>query len=80
MHEAHLIQPILRGVTEHARREGMRRVSKIRLKIGEFLGVKEDSFRETFLMLARGTCCEGANLELTRFPGNRIEVISFDGM
>ena len=78
MHETHLIEPIIKGITEHAEKEGAKTVSKVRLKIGEFTGVKEDSFKETFSVLAKDTILKDAELELTFFPGSRIEVLSFD--
>ncbi|MFH0877429.1 MAG: hydrogenase maturation nickel metallochaperone HypA [Candidatus Omnitrophota bacterium] len=78
MHESHLIEPIIKGISEHAKKEKASSVSKVRLKIGTLLGVKEESFKETFAVLAKGTMLENAMLELTFFPGARIEVISFD--
>ena len=78
MHETHLIEPIIKGIAHTARKEGAGRVSKIRLKIGEFTGIKEVSFRETFSILAKNTMLENADLELTFFHASRIEVISFD--
>ena len=78
MHETHLIDPIIKGISEHAGREGAAKVTKVRLKLGLLTGVKEDSFRETFGVLARGTLLENAELELTSFPGSRIEILSFD--
>lgn len=78
MHESHLIEPIIKGISEHAQKEGAKLVTKVRLKVGELTGVKEDSFRETFAILAKGTVLENAELELTFSPGSRIEVISFD--
>ena len=78
MHETHLIDPVIRGVVAHAEKEGAKRVTKLRLKIGFTLGVSEDSFRETFGLLSQGTLLEGALLEITFFPASRIEVVSFD--
>lgn len=78
MHETHLIQPIIDGITDHARKEGGKHVAKVRLKVGEFTGAKEESFRETFNVLAKGTLLEGADLEITFFPSTRVEVVSFD--
>ena len=78
VHESHLIEPIIKGISEHAEKQGAKIVSKVRLKVGEFTGVKVDSFKETFSVLAKGTILENAELELTFFPGSRIEVISFD--
>ena len=78
MHETHLIEPVVQGISEHARREGAKKILKVRLKIGELTGVKEESFRNTFAILAKGTLLEEAELELTFFPGTNIEVTSFD--
>ena len=78
MHETHLIEPVVQGISEHAQREGANKILKIRLKVGELTGVKEESFRNTFAILAKGTLLEEAELELTFFPGTNIEVTSFD--
>lgn len=78
MHESHLIAPIIKGICEHAQKEGAQSVSKVRLKVGTLTGVKEESFKATFAVLAEGTMLENAQLEITFFPASRIEVISFD--
>ncbi len=78
MHETHLIQPVIKGICEHAKKEGAKEVSKIRLKVGDFIGTNQDSFKRTFSLLAKGTECEGAELELTFFPASRVEIVSFD--
>ena len=78
MHETHLIQPIIKGISEHAKREGASIVSKVHLKVGALTGVKEESFKETFSVLSKGTPLENAELELTFFPGSIIQVVSFD--
>jgi len=78
MHETHLIEPIIKGLAEHAREEGAKSVTKIHIKVGQLTGIKEESFRETFGVLAKGTILENAKLELTFFPGTIIQVLSFD--
>ena len=78
MHELHLIEPIIKSISEHAEREGAAAVTKIRLKIGELCGIKEESFREIFSLLARGTILENSQIELKFFPGTTIEVLPFD--
>lgn len=78
MHESHLIEPIIKGISEHAQKEGGKKVTKVRLKIGQLTGVKEDSFKEAFNLLAKSTILEGSELVINFFPGTRIEVISFD--
>jgi hydrogenase nickel incorporation protein HypA/HybF len=78
MHETHLIKPVVEGISKHAKEEGAKKVSKVRLKIGELTGIKEASFRETFSVLSKGTLLENAELEIVFFPASRIEVVSFD--
>ena len=78
MHETHLIEPIIKGILEHAKKESAQTVTKVHLKVGVLTGVKEESFKETFRVLAQGTMLENTRLELTFFPGTRVEVISFD--
>ena len=78
MHESHMIEPIIKGISEHALKEGARRVTRVKLKIGQLTGAREDSFKETFTVLSKGTILEGASLELTFFPGTIVQVLSFD--
>ena len=78
MHETHLIEPIIKGIAEHAQQQGAQSVVKVRLKIGILNGVKEKSFKETFAVLSKGTILEGAEFELTFFPGSHMQVLSFD--
>lgn len=78
MHETHLIEPVIKGILEHAHKESAKAVTKVHLKVGFLTGVKEDPFKETFRVLAEGTLLEGAQLEMTFFPGSGIQVLSFD--
>lgn len=78
MHESHLIKPIIKGISEHAKKEGAKKVSKVIIKVGQLTGAKEDSFKETFALLTKGTALEDAELEIIFFPGTTIQVISFD--
>lgn len=78
MHESHLIEPIIKGISEHAKKEGAKTVSRVVLKVGQLTCVKEETFRETFSVLSKGTLVDNAKLEITFFPGSRIEVMSFD--
>lgn len=78
MHESHLIEPIIKGIAEHAAKEKATKVTKVHIKVGQLTGVKEESFKETFKVLAKNTVLENAQLELTFFPGTIIQVLSFD--
>ena len=78
MHETHLIEPVIKGISQHAIEEGAHIVKKVTIKVGALTGVKEDSFRETFAALSKGTMLENAELEVIFFPGTIVQVISFD--
>ena len=78
MHESHLIEPIIKGISEHAEKEGAKKVTKVKIKVGDLNCVKEESFKETFGVLAKGTVLEGAEIEITVFPGSVVQVLSFD--
>ena len=78
MHETHIIAPIIQGIAAHAQRAGAQKVLKIRLQIGELSGIKEESFKATFAILATGTPLEDAELEISFFPSTHVEVLSFD--
>jgi Zn finger protein HypA/HybF involved in hydrogenase expression len=78
MHETHLIEPIIKGICQHALAEGAKTVTKVHIKVGVLTGVKEESFKETFQLLAKGTMLEKAEINLTFFPGTIIQVLSFD--
>lgn len=78
MHETHIIEPIVKGIEQHAREEGAEKVTNVKIKVGQLTGVKEDSFKETFRVLAKGTILEGAEVEIIMFPGTNVQVISFD--
>ena len=78
MHETHLIEPVIKGISQHAAEEGASVVKKVTIKVGVLTGVKEESFRETFNVLSKGTMLENAELEVIFFPGTIVQVISFD--
>ena len=78
MHETHLIEPIIKGIAEHAEKEGAKSVTMVKLKVGQLTGIKEESFKETFKILAKGTVLENAEIDITFFPGTIVQVLSFD--
>ena len=78
MHETHMIEPIIKGIQQHAGEEGAKKVTNVKIKVGQLTGVKEESFKETFSVLAKGTILEDAELEIIMFPGTIVQVISFD--
>ena len=49
-----------------------------RSRVGNLTGASEESCKATFSILVQGTILEKAELDVSVFPGNTIEVISFD--
>lgn len=60
MHELSLSSAVLNTVVKHA---GERRVSLVSLRIGRLRQVVPDTLEFYFEFVARGTVCEGAQLE-----------------
>lgn len=65
MHEASVTEAILAIVTEKAAECGARRVTAIRLVVGELTGYMGDSIQFYFDRFSKGTVAEGARLEST---------------
>ena len=66
MHELSITQSVVTAVTQRLRDA---RVRRIRLEVGQLSGLVPDSVRFCFEMVAAGTTCEGAVLEIDEPPG-----------
>lgn len=75
MHEYPVTKKIIETAERYARENGAARVTKIRLTVGDDSGYLADSIELYFELIARGTLCEGARLEIERVrPMLRCEV------
>jgi hydrogenase nickel incorporation protein HypA/HybF len=68
MHELSIARSVLDLVEGAARREEVRRVERIRLRIGVRSAVEPEALRFCFDAVARGTVAEEAHLELETEP------------
>ena len=66
MHELAIIEGVIDTVTE---RLPEKRISAVRLEVGELSGVVADSLLFCFDLAAEGTTLEGATLEIDNIPG-----------
>jgi hydrogenase nickel incorporation protein HypA/HybF len=66
MHELSITQTVVTTVTQRMRDA---RVCRIRLEVGQLSGLVPDAVRFCFEMVAAGTTCEGATLEIDEPPG-----------
>ena len=68
MHEVSICESILDIVLMNAERERARKVTSVRLKVGEMAGVVEDALRFAFEVVSKGTVAEGARLDIENVP------------
>ncbi|HUN80305.1 MAG TPA: hydrogenase maturation nickel metallochaperone HypA [Phycisphaerae bacterium] len=68
MHEASLVQSLLKQVGDLARDHRASRVTRVRVRIGELAGVESELFRFAFDALSPQTICDGAGLEILPEP------------
>jgi hydrogenase nickel incorporation protein HypA/HybF len=66
MHELGITRNIVAIVSEHA---AGRKVTRIALDVGRLSGVMSDAIRFCFDVVARGTCVEGAQLDISDIEG-----------
>ncbi len=64
MHELGYAQALLDAVLDLARENNAKRVTKIKLKIGELLLINPEQLKFCFSAVSRGTPAEGAEIEV----------------
>lgn len=69
MHELSITRTVVTTVTLRMRDA---RVCRIRLEVGQLSGLVPDAVRFCFEMVAAGTTCEGATLEIDEPPGKAV--------
>jgi hydrogenase nickel incorporation protein HypA/HybF len=68
MHEVGLMEEALALALEHLRQQGGRRIHGMTFRVGPLSGVEPDALRFAFAVVTRGTCADGATLEVQRAP------------
>jgi hydrogenase nickel incorporation protein HypA/HybF len=69
VHELSITQTVISTVTQRMQDA---RVRRIRLEVGRLSGLVPDAVRFCFEMVAAGTTCEGAVLEIDEPPGRAV--------
>jgi hydrogenase nickel incorporation protein HypA/HybF len=64
MHEMSLLRGLLAQIDDLARKNGAKRVSVVRLKLGPLAHIEPDHLREHFVEAARGSVAEAARLDI----------------
>lgn len=68
MHEYPLAQDVVRIAAAAAEKEGSRKVTLIRLQVGELSSVFDESVQMFFEIISQGTVAQGAKLEFCKIP------------
>ena len=63
MHEAALMKDLMKRIEEIAAREGSKRVTGLKVKLGALSHMTPEHFREHFEQVSRGTVAQGARVE-----------------
>ena len=71
MHEHHIVEKIINQVAEKAKNEGVSKITKVSLALGELSGLAESSVRLYFETISIGTAAEGAELIVKPLRENR---------
>ncbi len=66
MHEYPITQQIIKIAEKHCADAGGKKVKKLTLVLGEYSGLVADSIYMYFDVIAEGTTCEGAEIEIKR--------------
>ena len=66
MHEYPLTKQIIQIAEEHAKEQKAKRVTQINLVVGEYSGIVADCVQLYFDLIAEGTLCEGAELQIEK--------------
>lgn len=72
MHELSLAQEAIRLVAQDASQRGLKRITLVKILVGEWTAVLPDAFRFAFECASRGTIVEGAQLEIIEIPARAL--------
>lgn len=68
MHELSITQSIVNICSEEAEKHNVRKVTEIRIKIGELCGLVPECIQTYFDLVSSGTKVEGARLMIEKIP------------
>lgn len=68
MHEMSLMAGVFELIEQTVRQHNIKRVVQVNLQVGEFTNTEPGALQMAFEAYTLGTCCEGAELIVTRVP------------
>ena len=80
MHEYHLVKSVIESILKKTQNfKNLKKITYIKLKLGELKMVNKQSFQQAFNELSKGTLCEGAEVEIEETGGDLLLVESIEG-
>lgn len=79
MHELSMVQEILNVLKAQAKKHDLKKVTKVRLSMGEYSTIKPSHLNSCFEMLSKGSIFEGAAIEIEKASGDGIGVVGMEG-
>ncbi|MBM2824901.1 MAG: hydrogenase nickel incorporation protein HypA [Dehalococcoidales bacterium] len=79
MHEWHITEELLDKVCVQAKENGLTRIRKVQVALGEDSHITNDSLCFCFQMLSEKTIARGAELAIKSSPGAFLDLLSFEG-
>jgi len=83
MHDWHLSNEILKTVLDYANKNGLKKISKVKLELGSIIEHGEDVLPENlifnFKLLAEKTIAKDAELKIKKIRGSEWKLVSIEG-
>ena len=79
MHEWGITESVVKEIIKQADENGLKKVNKVRLSLGEESGLTSDSLEFCFQCLAEGTVAQTATLEIEKGTGRGVTIDSLEG-
>lgn len=79
MHELRLVRELFEDLLRHGEEEGIRRITRVYLRIGGLTEIEPEIVRHLFAESSPGTIFEGAELVIEESPVRELRLLGFEG-
>lgn len=78
MHELHLIKDLMNDILTLAKKENIKKISKIYIRMGDFSEINSEILKFYFEENGKNTITEGAVIDITKSKTRELRLLSFD--
>ena len=80
MHEYHLAESVLKSIIAKTKKmTNIKKITSIRLKLGNLKMVSKETFSETFKLVAAKSICADAKLDIEEVMGDALLIEDIEG-